>query len=170
MIAAPVRRERWYGQVAPVATVIGAILLDLLWVPVPGFSAVAPAFSIIAVYCWAVLRPELLPYVAVFVAGLLEDLVRGTPLGTASLTLLAIQGFVWAQQRLLRTRNFNVLWLGFALTALIGAAVTWAAVAFAHRAMLPPWPGAMQYALTVAVFPPFAVLLLRIERGLARPA
>lgn len=170
MIDRPVRRERWYTQVAPLATVVAAILLDLLWIPVPGFNAVAPAFPVMAVYCWAVWRPQYLPYSGVFVAGLLEDLIRGTPLGTGALALLAVQGFVWAQQRLLRTRSFEVLWLGFAVTALIAAAATWGAIAFAYRTMLPPWPGGMQYLLTVAAFPALAFLLMRIERGLPRPA
>lgn len=170
MIAAPVRRERWYARIAPTATVIGAVLLDLLWIPVPGFNAVAPAFAVMAVYCWAVWRPEYLPYAGVFAVGLFEDLVRGTPLGTGALALLAVQGFAWAQHGLLRTRGFDVLWMGFALTALIAAAVTWGAVAFAYRTAISPWPGAMQYVLTVAAFPALAVLLLRIERGLPRPA
>ena len=170
MISAPVRRERWYTQVAPLATVIGAILLDLLWIPVPGFNAVAPAFPVMAVYCWAVWRPQTLPYSGVFVAGLFEDLIRGTPLGTGALALLAVLGFVWAQQRLLRTRSFEVLWLGFAVTALIAAAATWGAIAFAYRTVLSPWPGGMQYLLTVAAFPALAFLLMRIERGFPRPA
>ena len=170
MIGAPVRRERWYTQIAPLATVLGAVLLDLLWVPVPGFNAVAPAFPVMAVYCWAIWRPESLPYTGVFVAGLLEDLIRGTPLGGGALALLAVQGFVWAQQRLLRSRSFEVLWLGFALTSLIAAIVTWGAVAFAYRTALSPWPGGMQYVLTVATFPALAFLLMRIERGLPRLA
>ena len=170
MINAPVRRERWYTQIAPLATVTAAILLDLLWIPVPGFNAVAPAFPVMAVYCWAVWRPQYLPYSGVFVAGLLEDLIRGTPLGTGALALLAVQGFVWAQQRLLRTRSFEVLWLGFAVTALIAAAATWGAIAFAYRTVLSPWPGGMQYLLTVAAFPALAFLLMRIERGLPRLA
>ncbi len=168
MIGAAVRRDRWYGNAAPMATVIGAMLLDLLWVPVPGFSAVAPAFPMIAVFCWAAWRPQLLPYTAVFAAGLFEDLIRGTPMGTASIALLAVQGLVWAQRRHLSTRSFEVLWLGFALTAFIGAAVTWSAISFSYRTALSPWPGGMQYLLTVAAFPPVAFLLLRIERGLAR--
>jgi rod shape-determining protein MreD len=163
-----VRRERWYGGAAPVLTVIAAILLDLLWVPIPGFSAVAPAFPVMAVFCWAAWRPQLLPYVAVFAAGLFEDLVRGTPMGTASLTLLVVQGIVRAQHQLLSTRSFEVLWLGFALIAAVGALATWCAISFSYRTVLSPWPGGMQYLLTVAAFPPVAFLLLRIERGLAR--
>ena len=163
-----VRRERWYGGAAPMLTVIAAILLDLLWVPVPGFSAVAPAFPVMAVYCWAAWRPQLLPYVAVFAVGLFEDLLRGTPMGTASLTLLVVQGLVRAQHQLLSTRSFEVLWLGFALTAAVGALATWCAISFSYRAVLSPWPGGMQYLLTVAAFPPVAFLLMRVERGLGR--
>jgi rod shape-determining protein MreD len=169
VIGAPVRRERWYGQIVPMATVFCAVLLDLLWIPVPGFNAIAPAFPVMAVYCWAVWRPQWLPYTGVFLAGVFEDLIRGTPLGTGALTLLAVQGFVWAQQRLLRATTFDVLWLGFAVTALIGAVTTWVAVAIGDRLMLSPWPGAMQLLLTVAAFPLLALMLLRIERGLARP-
>lgn len=169
MIATSVRRERWYMQIAPVASVVFAVLMDLLWIPVPGFNTVTPAFAVMAVYCWAAWRPDYLPYTAVFAAGLLEDLIRGTPLGTGALSLLAVQGFVWAQQRLLRSRSFEVLWLGFAFAALISAAVTWCAIAFTYRAVLSPGPGAMQYLLTVAAFPALAFLLMRIERGLPRP-
>ena len=99
---------------------------------------------------------------------LAEDLLRGTPMGTASLVLLAVQGFVWSQRRYLATRSFEVLWLGFALTAAIAAVVTWCAISFAYRTPLSPWPGAMQYLLSVAVFPLIAFFLLRIERGMAR--
>lgn len=168
MIGNAARREHWYDQAAPMATVIGAMLLDLLWIPIPGFNAVAPAFSVMAVYCWTAWRPQLLPYTAVFAAGVLEDLIRGTPMGTASIALLAVQGFVWAQKRWLGTRSFEVLWLGFAATALLAAFVTWAAVSFAFRTPLSPWPGGVQYLLTVAAFPPIAFMLLRIDRGLAR--
>jgi rod shape-determining protein MreD len=170
MIATPIRRERWYTQLAPLATVFGAVLFDLLWIPVPGFNAVAPAFGVMVVYCWAVWRPESLPYTGVFVAGLLEDLIRGTPLGAGALALLAVQGFVWAQQRLLHSRGFEVPWLGFAFTSLIAAIVAWGAIAFAYKTAISPWPGAIQYALTVAAFPVVALLLMRIERGLPRLA
>jgi hypothetical protein len=55
------------------------------------------------------------------------------------------------------------------VAALIACAAMWCAVAFAYRTPLSPWPGVMQYVLTVAAFPPLAFLLMRIERGLARP-
>ena len=168
MIGGAVPRSRWYEQATPIATVIGAMLLDLLWIPVPGFNVMLPAFPVMAVYCWSAWRPQLLPYTAVFAAGLFEDLLRGTPMGTASLVLLAVQGFVWSQRRYLATRSFEVLWLGFALTAAIAAVVTWCAISFAYRTPLSPWPGAMQYLLSVAVFPLIAFFLLRIERGMAR--
>lgn len=168
MIAAAARRERWYGGAAPILTVIAAILLDLLWLPVPGFSAVAPAFPVMAVFCWAAWRPQMLPYTAVFAIGLFEDLVRGTPMGTASLTLLVVQGLVSAQRQFLSTRSFEVLWLGFVLAAAVGALATWCAISFSYRTALSPWPGVMQYLLTVAAFPPAAFLLMRVERGLAR--
>lgn len=168
-MGAVVPRNRWVSQAAPTLTLLGAILLDLLWIPIPGFNAVIPAFPVMAVFCWSIWRPQLMPYVAVFLAGLVEDLVRGTPLGAASLSLLAVQGFVWAQQRMLRYRSFDVLWFGFAMAALLAAVATWIAISLANRMVLSPWPGLMQYGLTVAVFPAVAYMLQRLERTLARP-
>ncbi len=168
-MSAMAARNRWMSQAAPTLTLVGAILLDLLWIPIPGLNAVIPAFPVMVVFCWSIWRPQLMPYTAVFLAGVLEDLVRGTPLGTASLSLLAAQGFVWAQQQMLRYRSFDVLWVGFAMAALIAAFATWIAIALANRMVLSPWPGLVQYGLTVAVFPAVAHLLQRLERTLARP-
>ncbi len=43
-------------------------------------------------------------------------------------------------------------------------------MSFALARPLSPWPGLAQYLTTVALFPPVAWLLTRVERALARAA
>lgn len=154
----------------PVVTLIAATLLDLLWLPIPGFNAISPAFPWAVVFCWTAWRPGLLPFVAVFVVGVFEDLVRGTPLGAGSLAMLVVQAFVRAQPRQINRRSFEELWLGFAMAGSIAAIANWLALSFSFRQLLSPWPGVVQYLVTLAVFPVVAWLLVRVDRGLAPQA
>ena len=162
------RIETLPGRLVPGLTCLGAAILSLLWLPVPGYAAISPAFALVAVYCWSVWRPDLLPYSAVFAVGLVEDLIRGAPLGGGPLTLLIAAAFVRSQHRLIAGKSFETFWAAFAFTAFLVALATWAAQSFAHQRLLTPWPAALQFLFTIALFPVCAWLLSRAQRGMAR--
>lgn len=158
---------RLFRESMPLLTLFAATLLHLLLIPVQGFAAVAPAFALIVAYCWAVWRPQLLPMSGVFAIGLFEDLIRGTPFGAGPLALLAAVGYARYQQATLRGAGFGILWFGFAGAGFAAAFANWAALSFAYRTLLSPWPGAVQYCVTLAVFPIVAWLLTRFDQRLA---
>ncbi len=158
---------RLIREAMPVFTVFAATLLNLLSVPIPVFDAVAPAFALIVAYCWAVWRPQLLPMSAAFAIGLFEDLVRGTPFGVGPFALLAVVGYARYQQTTLRGAGFGILWFGFAGAGFAAACANWAALSFAYRTLLSPWPGLVQYCVTLAAFPIVAWLLMRFDQQLA---
>ncbi len=158
---------RLFRESTPLFTVFAATLLDLLWIPVPGFNAVVPAFPLMLAYCWGVWRPQLMPMSGAFAIGLFEDLLRGTPFGAGSLALLTVLGYVRYQQATLRNAGFGVLWFGFAGAGLAAAFANWAALSFAFRMWLSPWPGLFQYFVTLAAFPIIAWLLQRFDQRLA---
>jgi rod shape-determining protein MreD len=162
------RVESLLGRLVPWLTCLAAAILSLLWLPVPGYAAISPAFALIAIYCWSVWRPELLPYVAVFAIGVIEDLIRGAPLGGGPLTLLIAAAFVRSQHRLIHGKSFETFWAAFGMTALLVALATWAAQSFAHQRLLAPGPAALQFLFTVALFPVAAWLLSRAQRSMAR--
>ena len=72
-------------------TLMLAILMALP-LRLPALSTIMPAFTLIAVYYWAVHKPHLMPLWAVFLIGLVQDLLSGEPLGVAIIVLFAPVG------------------------------------------------------------------------------
>ena len=73
--------SRLFMMVTPV--VIGVLCVLLSFVPISRIfgSSLMPAFAFMAIYYWAVVRPELFPAWAVLALGLLSDLLSGGPIG-----------------------------------------------------------------------------------------
>ena len=69
------------ASLLPVATTVLAMLLSIQPVHIPGYEAVTPAFTLMAAYHWTIYRPDLLPALALFVIGTLQDLLTGGPGG-----------------------------------------------------------------------------------------
>jgi rod shape-determining protein MreD len=127
---------------------------------------VTPAFALMAVYHWTIYRAELLPPVAVFLAGLLLDFLNGTQyVGTSALSLLLVRTALLSQRRFFVNRPFPLLWAGFLLTAVIVIAFEWALVSALLRTAVGTRPFIFETVLTVASFPLGSYILTRLQRG-----
>src|SRR5437899_11074957 len=73
------------ARMLPIATTLLAATIAILPVPVPGYAALTPAFTLMAVYHWTIYRPDLLPPIGVFAIGLAQDLLGGAPVGIGAL-------------------------------------------------------------------------------------
>jgi len=132
----------------------------------PGFAVVTPAFALMAVFHWTVYRPDLMPLSAVFVTGLLLDLLNGTPyVGLSSLVLLVLRSVVVAQRRFFVNRTFPVVWLGFLAAAAGNFALLWALVSLLHAGPLGLRPFVFQAVLTVACYPVGSYVLAWAQRA-----
>ncbi len=149
----------------PMATTVLATLAGLVALPVPEYSRIAPAFVLIAVYCWSVWRPELLPLAGVFLVGLFEDLLRGLPLGLTALMLLAVAGFVQSQRASIYGRSLILFWSAFAPVTVAWMAVEWLAMSALLGHLLDPEAALFRYLLTFGLLPAGAALLLAVQRG-----
>ena len=49
------------ARLLPVATTAAAAALSIQPLHIPGYAALAPAFTLMAVYHWTIYRPDLLP-------------------------------------------------------------------------------------------------------------
>ena len=154
------------NRLVPFVTTLFFVMISVLPLRVPGFSAVAPSFALMAVYHWTIYRAELLPASAVFIVGLLLDLLSGTPyVGTSALSLLLARTTLMGQRRFLVDRFFPVLWAGFLLTAVAVIAFEWALVSLLHGAPLGTRPFIFEAVLTVATFPVGSYILARAQRA-----
>src|SRR3546814_13804524 len=80
----------WLRQATPVALTLLLAVLSAVPIGVPGYSAEVPGYTAMAAFYWAVFRPDLQPPFALFLVGILQDILVATPLGMTALSLLTI--------------------------------------------------------------------------------
>lgn len=129
-------------------------------------SDVTPALGLVAVYFWAVHRPDVFPPYAVFAIGLLYDLLSMGPLGLWALVYLALYGLIMTQRQVFVGRSFGLFWLGFLVSGAIAGAMAWGLAVLFFAETLSPGPVLTQMAVTVAIFPLFATLFSWLQRQL----
>ena len=159
------RMDDWGRRIAPIASVLVLLFLGLVPFGVPDLPLIAPAGTQIAVFYWAVYRPDLMPPLAAFGLGFAQDALAGTPLGVASLAFLIIQGVAVNQRKAFIGKPFLLVWLGLAVAALAAALVSWALSSVILGGFIPLERPFFQALATVALFPCFAWVLVRVHRG-----
>ncbi|NKC33040.1 rod shape-determining protein MreD [Falsiroseomonas selenitidurans] len=146
----------------------GTVLLMVLAAGPSGVPALVPAVTLPCVIFWSIFRPGAMPPPAVFLLGLLQDLLTLAALGTGVVTLLVAHGVAVAWRRFLVRQSFMFVWLAFCAFAVGTAALGW--VLTALMAWNPPGiaPALHQAGLTAGLYPAFAFVLSRIHGVMRR--
>lgn len=156
--------DRFGRNLAPGAMTVALLLASATPAPLPGFAPTAPALALPAVFYWTIHRPDLLRPWALFVIGLLQDLLAGGPLGVSSLILAATHWILLNQRRLFLAGTFIFMWFGFALTVFCALGAQWLIYVVANAAVLPIQAPVFQALLTLALFPPLAWMFTLVHR------
>ncbi|NKB48595.1 MAG: rod shape-determining protein MreD [Alphaproteobacteria bacterium] len=156
--------RRWLRNLVPVTTTFLFVLVGQLPLPLPTLSDVAPAFALISLYYWAVFRPDLMPYAAVFGLGIVQDAVAGAPFGMYALVYLLVQALVLNQRRFIAGKPFWVFWSAFALVAPIATFAAWILASLARGTFLAPETTLVALVMTIILFPVVAWLLVHAQR------
>jgi rod shape-determining protein MreD len=162
---APQRLDNPAARLLPIATTLLASVISIQPAPIPGYAALAPAFTLMAVYHWTIYRPDLLPPLALFLIGVAQDLLAGAPVGTTALVLLLTRVVVLRHRRHVVNQPFPFVWAGF--TMLTGGAMLLLWTLHCLTAgLLVDLPGTVFRAvLTISVFPAASFLLGRTQRA-----
>ncbi len=155
-------------QLTPAVLTLVLVIINVLPLHIPGFSRVAPLLPLMAVYHWAIFRPRLLPAYLVFLIGLLQDVLTGTPIGVNALVLLAVYGAVLSQKKFFIGKSFFILWLGFSVIAAGALAVNWGLISVLNLTLVEPRTVIFQYLLTLGFFPAVAFVFLRWQQAFLR--
>jgi rod shape-determining protein MreD len=153
----------------PACATVLLMLLTQAPFGVLGQSAMLPAVAMCSVWFWSVFRPDSMPPPAVFLIGLLTDLLGYLPLGVGVFTLLAVHGVALAVRRPLAQRGFAVVWLTFALLAFGASLVMWLFVMLLTFRLLSPNPALFQAAVAAAIYPVLAIPFAGAHRSIANP-
>ncbi|HYD66781.1 rod shape-determining protein MreD [Azospirillum sp.] len=159
------RLDKAGRNLAPFAVTVMLLLLGLVPLRIPAYTAVAPSLTLMAVYYWTIHRPDLLRPGAVFALGLLEDLLSGAPLGLNALVMVTAHWVVLTQRRFFLASTFPLMWFGFALIVFGAAVMEWMVFSVLNTALLPFRSMLFQALLTLALFPAFTWLFVRVHRA-----
>lgn len=147
------RLDRIARNVVP--ALLGVLLVLLSTIPfyIPGYAPTAANLVLMAVFYWAVHRPDLLSPFTVFLIGLLQDILVGMPPGMNAFVLLLVRTIAVSQSRVFRGRSFIILWWGFGLVAVASTFVIWLLSVIYALTLIDPLPGLFQAGMTTALFP-----------------
>ena len=151
-------------KMAPIAVTVLLVMIALMHIPVPGFAELAPMLPVMAVYYWSLHRPELLPFWAVFLIGLVIDTLTGGTLGFNALMLLLVAAFMRPQRRYLFERGFAVHWIVFMVVVAVFEFLRWVLMAAIAHTFLSLGDPALRVLLAIALYPCLSWFLLRVDQ------
>jgi rod shape-determining protein MreD len=165
-VSARPRADNPAARALPVATTLVAVLISIQPVAIPGYAALTPAFTLMAVYHWTIYRPNLLPPAVLFLLGLAQDLLSGAPPGTTSLVLLLARMSLLRHRRHFVDPPFPFVWAGFTLLTGGAMLLLWSLHCLLDRGFADFRGTVFRGVLTISLFPVASFMLGRTQRAL----
>jgi len=155
-------------SLSPFAFTLFLVIVAMIPFQVPGLSAIVPSLGLIAVYFWVIHRPDLMPAWAVFLIGVIQDLLSGAHLGVGTMVLLLVWLAVATQRRVFGSASFMLVWAIFVLVAAGAQMLSWLFSSMISGLVLDARPLFFQYLTTVAIYPCIAWLFVQTQRIFVR--
>jgi len=151
-------------SVTPFFLTVTLILLGTMPLAMPVDWPITPAFGLMAVFYWSVYRPDLLPALAVFALGVLQDLISAAPLGITAVIYLGTYGVVLNQRKVFLGKPFAMSWWGFMMVAIVAAVVRWLLSSIFAGRVLEGHRMVTELAATILLFPLLVWLFVTTHR------
>jgi rod shape-determining protein MreD len=165
MKAKPVEPVYGVGQkLVPTAFTLVLAILSVIPLGIPGYAQVTPNFVLMSIYYWTIYRPDHLPYLVVFLVGLLVDLLTFGPPGGTPFALLVVRAAVLSQRKFFIGKSFPIVWWGFAITTVAVTVLAWGVGGVYNTRLLDPRSFAFQAVLTAACYPVLSWVFSRVQR------
>ena len=143
-----------------------AVLMMSNWA-LPYFSILKPQLLLIIVFYWTLYRPTLMPPPVILIAGILLDAMNPMmPIGTHAASYLLIAGILKPRRRSLMGQPFVVVWVGFAVAAVIDLLFKWLMLSVLTPADLTLGTILFNGFITVLAFPLVVMVLTLVHRML----
>lgn len=155
-------------SLSPFSITLLLVMAGMVPLRLPAFAPIVPALGLIAVYYWVIHRPDLMPAWAVFLIGLLQDLLGGGPLGVGVFVLLVVHAAVVSQRRLFTSASFMLMWAIFLPVAAGAFLLSWLFNSLMIDGIINPGAALFQYLTTVAFYPCLAWLFVQVQRVFLR--
>ena len=153
----------------PTVMTVGLLLLLAAPLGLPGQAQWQHAVALCCAFFWSLFRPGSMPPLAVFVIGLLADLLAYAPLGVSVLIWLIAHGVAMRWRRGLTRLGFVLVWFAFIGVALAASAMEWGMTSLLSFQFLPPRDALLEAGIAVGAYPVLAILLTWAHQTLANP-
>jgi rod shape-determining protein MreD len=160
---------RIFTAVLPFVLAVLLVVLVNLPVSLTGRLLPAPILALGAVYYWLLVRPDLMPPTAVFVIGLLEDVLSGGPPGLWAAGFLAAYVLTDRERDTLAGLSGIGAILGFAGSMLVAAATAYFLVCVVYWRPTPIAPLFLETVISVMFYPLIALSMGWIQRRVVGP-
>ena len=157
------------GAVIPFLCAVVCAILANVPVSVSGGIIPPPVLALMPVYYWCLVRPDLMPPFAVFLIGILQDLLSGSPPGVWTVSFVAAYALVDRERESFAGLSGVGAILGFAAAMLTAGATAYAVIAIYYWNLPPLEPILVEIAVSVIFYIPIAVLLGWVHRHLVGP-
>ncbi len=151
-------------KLTPAVLTTFMVLLTTVPFRLPGINEIMPSFLFINIYYWGVFYPGILPYGFLFVLGLLQDTLGGTPLGVCSLVNLVAAFLLTTERRVLGKMLFGSVWFGFAVFLCFATLLQWGVMSIYFAKLLPIRSHLLQYCTTCLAYPLMHIVLTWVYR------
>jgi rod shape-determining protein MreD len=152
-------------SLSPLAITLLLIMVGMVPLQIPKIAPVIPSVALIAVYYWAVHRPNLMTIWVIFLVGLFHDLLSGGHLGVGIMALLMVHVVIDTQRRIFARSSFQALWVLFAVVAAAALYLMWLLNCLLQGEFLEAQPVLFQYLTTVAAYPCLAWLFAQAQKA-----
>jgi rod shape-determining protein MreD len=150
--------------------VLAVFLVALMHVPILAPGPFMPQLGLLCVYHWASAKPAVMPPLAAFALGLLQDLWSGGGLGPHALTFAVVAWIIGGQANVYAARPFHFAWGMLLLVLAASQSLLWILCGFAENQALSAPPFALQGVASWLVYPAIAWLCGRLQTAvLQRP-
>jgi rod shape-determining protein MreD len=164
------RLDNGIRHLLPLGLTLVLVLVNVVPTRLPGFTVVAPLLPLMSIFYWSIHRPDLLPSSAAFGAGIVNDIMAGTPLGVSSLIYLLVRASTTSQRRFFLGKPFFLVWCGFGLYGACGLLLQWCLISMVFGRLLGVRPVLFELAMTVSFYPLLSWLFARAQLTLLRRA
>ena len=156
---------RILASLTPVTLAILSVILINLPVSVTGGLVPPPVLALAPIYYWVLVRPDLMPPVAVLIIGLLEDLLSGGPPGLWAAGCLAAYALADRERDIFAGLSGWGAILGFASAAFAAAAAVYFLGSLVYWRLAPLGPLLLQSVVTVIFYPLLAIVMAWLQRN-----
>jgi rod shape-determining protein MreD len=157
---------RAFAAVLPFTICLSLVVLVNLPVSLTARLLPAPALALAAMYYWVLVRPDLMPPVAVFVIGLFEDLLSGGPPGLWAAGFLSAYLLTDRERDTLAGLNGIGAILGFAGSMFVAAVTAYVLLFAVYWRLAPVAPLLLESIVTVIFYPAILVSMGWVQRHL----